>query len=93
MQITDFWQAYLRSLPDTNGNDGRSMPASWHFGDNEQMADELGALVTQGTKTATCSLLWEYESGGDKMPELGELSIVTDGKSNFTTVQNISSRG
>ena len=82
MQIGEFWQAYLRSLPETHGNDGMTSPASWHFGDNEQMADELGALVTQGTKTATCSLLWEYESGGDPLPEPGELSIITDGKNN-----------
>ena len=82
MQIGDFWQSYLRSLPETHGNDGRTSPAAWAFGNSEQMADELGALVIQGTKTATCSLLWEYESGGDPMPETGELSIITDGKNN-----------
>jgi uncharacterized protein YhfF len=43
------------------------------------MADELGALVYAGIKTATCSLLWEYEAEGEPPPQVGELSIILDG--------------
>lgn len=44
------------------------------------MADELARLVLAGTKTATCSLLWEYEASDEAMPQEGELSIILDGE-------------
>jgi uncharacterized protein YhfF len=43
------------------------------------MADELGALNSAGTKTATCSALWEYEAEGERLPEAGLKTIVLDG--------------
>jgi uncharacterized protein YhfF len=43
------------------------------------MADELGALIANGTKTATCSALWEYEAEGEPPPETGMKTIVLDG--------------
>jgi uncharacterized protein YhfF len=43
------------------------------------MADELGALISAGTKTATCSALWEYEAEGESLPETGLKTIVLDG--------------
>ncbi|WP_050747442.1 hypothetical protein [Sodalis glossinidius] len=33
----------------------------WAFGDSADMADELGALVAGGIKTATCSALEAYQ--------------------------------
>ena len=44
------------------------------------MADDLGGLVVQGIKTATCSLYWEYEAGLEVLPEVGGLSIILDGR-------------
>jgi uncharacterized protein YhfF len=44
------------------------------------MADELGALIIEGTKTATCSALWEWESEGEAPPEPGTVTIVLDGR-------------
>ena len=41
------------------------------WGDSPQMADELGALIAAGTKTATCSALWEYEAKGNLCPKPG----------------------
>lgn len=42
------------------------------------MADRLGELVCDGTKTATTSALWSYEP--DKpLPQVGELSVVLGG--------------
>jgi len=49
----------------------------WHFGDSKSMAAELGQLVKMGVKTATSSLLWEYEADGEALPEAGEYSIIT----------------
>ena len=41
------------------------------WGDSPQMADELGELIVQGTKTATCSALWEWEAEGNPIPKTG----------------------
>jgi uncharacterized protein YhfF len=37
------------------------------------------ALISAGTKTATCSALWEYEAKGESLPETGLKTIVLDG--------------
>jgi uncharacterized protein YhfF len=50
------------------------------WGDSPEMADELGALISSGTKTATCSALWEYEAEGEALPEVGTKTVVLDGK-------------
>jgi uncharacterized protein YhfF len=55
-------------------------PEAWGFGDSAEMADALGALVRSGRKTATCSLLWQYEADGDPLPAVGEHSIILDGQ-------------
>ena len=39
----------------------------------------LGALIVAGTKTATCSALWEYETEREPLPESGVKIIVLDG--------------
>jgi uncharacterized protein YhfF len=44
------------------------------------MADELGELIASGTKTATCSALWEYEAEGEPLPEPGAKCVVLDGR-------------
>jgi uncharacterized protein YhfF len=49
------------------------------FGDSERMADELAALVLQGVKRATASLVWSYEHDRKPLPQPGDLSIVTNG--------------
>lgn len=76
--IKDFWRAYVDSLPD-----GTSYPDSyeaWGFGNTPAMADELGALVKQGIKTATASLVWGYEAEGEAIPKPGDFSVILDGK-------------
>jgi uncharacterized protein YhfF len=54
------------------------------------MADELGALISAGTKTATCSALWEYEAEGEPLPRVGTKTIVLDGKGDpFCIIETI----
>lgn len=48
----------------------------WSFGDSAAMADELGALVVEGRKTATASLLKIYELENEPLPIAGKLSII-----------------
>jgi len=74
-----FRQDYLASLPD--GHPHYSAPCSaWAFGDNPALADELGALVVEGRKTATASLEQEYEPAVDEpLPREGDLSVILGG--------------
>jgi hypothetical protein len=74
--MNEFWLSYLHSQ---GGRLNLASPEAGGFGDNPSLADELGRLIKSGVKTATCSLLWEYEAGDEKIPQVGELFIVTDG--------------
>ena len=77
-RIEAYWQSYLNTLPaDSPVRDEQYVAEGW--GDSSQMADELGALIAAGTKTATCSALWEYEAEGSSLPETGSKTIVLDG--------------
>lgn len=78
-EIKTFWNAFLQSLPEEHTFPAE-MPEAWGFGDNPEMAEELGRLVLNGIKTATCSAVWEYEAENEPIPEVGDLSIVTDGQ-------------
>lgn len=58
---------------------GTPVPASvWHFGDTAELADELLELVVHGPKRATAGAVAHYEADGEVLPEVGDLSIVTD---------------
>jgi uncharacterized protein YhfF len=77
--IESFWNNFLQSLPESHPVPPE-MPEAWGFGDSPEMAEELGRLVVEGTKTATCSAVWEYEAENEPIPQAGELSIVTGGQ-------------
>jgi uncharacterized protein YhfF len=49
--------------------------AAFAFGDSSRMADELGAKVIAGTKTATC---WAAVQG--RLTEVGEQMVMLDGQ-------------
>jgi len=79
--IEQYWQAHRDQLPDDiPAHLRQETPEAWAFGDRPEVADELGALVQAGVKTATCSLLWEYEAEGEALPRPGDLSIILDGQ-------------
>jgi uncharacterized protein YhfF len=73
-----FWQAYLASSPEAK-DAGRKFFEVFRIGDTPEGADEGVKLIKQGVKTATSSLLWTYEALNKALPEVGSLSIVTDG--------------
>ena len=74
-----FWQAYLTSLPQAQDAISRFYEV-FQIGNSPEAADEGAALITQGVKTATSSLLWEYQATHKPLPAVGSLSIVTDGR-------------
>ena len=77
-RIEAYWQRYLDTLPQDSPVRGESYLAEG-WGDSPRMADELGALIESGTKTATCSALWEYEAEGEALPKVGAKTIVLAG--------------
>lgn len=54
-------------------------PPAWSFGGTAEQADELLALVLDGTKTATASALSDYDADESPLPEPGSMGIVLDG--------------
>ena len=77
--IVAYWKKFLSTLPsDTPYRSKTYVAEGW--GDSPEMADELGALIAQGTKTATCSALWEWEAEGNPIPEEGYITIALDGR-------------
>ncbi len=51
------------------------------FGDATEEYDELVTLVLSGTKRATASLVRDYQSGDEPMPQVGDFVIVVDSAS------------
>ncbi|MGB7873559.1 MAG: ASCH domain-containing protein [Anaerolineales bacterium] len=77
--IEIYWQKFLSTLPDDSPYHSKAYTAEgWGVG--PEMADELGTLIVNGTKTATCSALWEWEAEGELVPETGAVTIVLDGR-------------
>jgi uncharacterized protein YhfF len=74
--ITKFWKEVRAVLGESAPVEP---PEAFAFGDNPALADELLALVLEGTKTATCDALWSYEARNEAVPEPGNLWIILDG--------------
>ena len=53
---------------------------SYYFCTDEESANHLASLVVQGEKQATASLLWSYEADSEPLPEVGQLSVITNWK-------------
>jgi uncharacterized protein YhfF len=76
--IRSYWEQFLASLlPDSPYRTRTYVAEGW--GDGPALANELGALIVQGLKTATCSALWEWEAEGNPIPQPGLITIVLDG--------------
>ena len=87
-RVDRYWQQFQESLPPAE-----RLPTyyeAYYFGPR-QHADEISALVKEGTKTATGTLKWLYDIDPDAFPagatdapskpppKPGDLSIVTNG--------------
>ena len=76
--VDHYWREFLATLP-KDAPAQRAVYVAEPFGDNPALADELGALVLEGKKTATCSSLWEWQAEGKPITEVGAFWIVLDG--------------
>ena len=63
-EIEHYWYAFLSSLPANSKYFGKNYVAEG-FGDNPELADELGQLIVSGKKTGTCSCIVGVGSGGE----------------------------
>ncbi len=72
--IKEYWNRFV----ETNAEFKGAAYEAWSFGLTETLANRLLAYVRTGKKTGTSSALELYEEG-EKVPEAGDLSIITHG--------------
>jgi uncharacterized protein YhfF len=72
--ITDFWERVKRETGIRGG-----FQDAWGFGDTPRLTDELLALVLEGRKRASTTLVREMEAEGYPEPRPGEYSVILDG--------------
>ncbi len=74
-EVEQFWKNFCQAHPEIKPETAFQV---WYFGLGREDARELCDLVLQGKKTATASLVWEYENKPEDAPVLNGLSVVTD---------------
>ena len=73
-----YWAEFLASAQGVTGADG-SFYEAFRIGADANDANEAAALILSGEKTATSSLLWEYQGSAKPPPSPGCLSVLEDG--------------
>lgn len=72
--VEEFWCSFVDAM-DIDGPH-----TAWSFGNDPDMANELGLLVRDGPKRATTSLKSWYEGdNAEPLPQAGDLSVILDG--------------
>jgi uncharacterized protein YhfF len=74
-RVADFWQAGAKAA---GAVDDTRFYEAFHFGDTEELADSLAKLVLSGVKRATAGSVWSLQAEGKRLPQPGDLSVVTD---------------
>jgi uncharacterized protein YhfF len=74
-----FLEKYLSSMSAAERNKCQRFDA-YHFCSDEVSANNCAMLVINGEKRATASLLWAYEAEKEPLPEIGQLSVITNWK-------------
>lgn len=73
--VDRYWRGYVETHP-ADSPIRRMSYAVDRFGDSPELGEALGALILAGTKTATCSALWEWEAEDAALPRVGQYTIV-----------------
>jgi uncharacterized protein YhfF len=76
-QSKTFLEKFLSSLSADHRLHNAKADA-YHFCSDEESANNLASLVLQGEKRATAGLLWSYEAENEPLPEVGQLSVITN---------------
>lgn len=79
INVDDFWSEFLK---ETGRDNSETYIECFHFELTKELANYLLELVLAGTKRATASSLLAYQKSDEKLPEVGELSIITDWEGN-----------
>jgi len=77
-EVKTFWNSFINANPHLEHLRERNFEA-WSFGNTPEMADKLVALVLEGKKIATCSLLRAYHDDLNAIPRVGVYSVICDG--------------
>ncbi|WP_436862462.1 ASCH domain-containing protein [Staphylococcus caeli] len=75
LSVEQYWRKFIETFPEYKGVQFEA----WSFGINE---DELADLVKKGEKTATTSGYETYKVEGEKLPEVGEISVILNEQGN-----------
>ena len=73
--IDGYWKRFTDLNPEYKGN----AYEVWGFCSGEHLPDKLIGLVKTGGKTGTSSALELYDGSGEKVPEEGDVSVLTYG--------------
>ena len=83
MGVPNFqWDKVLKEIA-RSSYDGEPPSGPFWFGDSASMSDELNSLVLARKKTATASLLWDWEYDGDELPTEGCVEALISWSSEF----------
>ncbi len=74
ISIDHMWNAFRQENPNAP-----EKYEAWAFGNSEEMADELAALVLAGKKTATASNYRMYQLEEEALPYIGLHNIILNG--------------
>ncbi|MCF6360483.1 MAG: ASCH domain-containing protein [Cyclobacteriaceae bacterium] len=73
--VYEMWQEFISENSDFKS---RQQPIPFYFCDNEYDANDCANLVIKKNKQATAASLWWYEKNNEKLPEIGDINIITD---------------
>lgn len=73
--IEAFWRDAVAATPELRAE---AEFAIWSFGDNKELCNYVLAETLAGRNRATASLRWDYDAGPGRLPQAGDVAIVTD---------------
>lgn len=79
-EIDQYWERFRNSSAAPDLGNPQHYDDAFYFGSSPESAVEIAKLVLAGIKTATGSLVWRYQHEGRRLPQVGDLNIITDGR-------------
>ena len=73
----EYLETFLSSLSVEDSHRNAKADA-YYFCADEESANLCADLVLRGDKRATAGLKWSYDAEGESLPEVGQLSVITN---------------